>query len=99
MADIASARKPIPTIASRFAVNSRRSLSCERKSRRWCAEGAISSAVETAVQSIAATKTSFWNSVTRRQPFENGTVSRNANSTWTPGSATRSSFRSSISSG
>ena len=30
--------------------------------------------------------------------FVNGTVSRNANSTWTPGSTTRSSFRSSISS-
>jgi len=46
----------------------------------------------------AMKKTSFWNSVTRFQPFANGTASRNANSTCTPGRATRSSFRSSISS-
>src|SRR5215211_4483143 len=32
------------------------------------------------------------------KPFENGTISRNANSTCTPGNATRSSLRSSISS-
>ena len=32
------------------------------------------------------------------KPFANGTASRNANSTWTPGNATRSSLRSSISS-
>src|SRR6478752_9294792 len=31
-------------------------------------------------------------------PWLNGTMSMNANSTWTPGSATRSSFNSSISS-
>src|SRR5919205_63458 len=32
------------------------------------------------------------------KPTENGSASRNPNSIWTPGSATRSSFRSSISS-
>src|SRR5262245_56053437 len=46
----------------------------------------------------ATKKTSFWNGVTFFQPFANGTASMNANSTCTPGSATRSSFSSSISS-
>ena len=37
-------------------------------------------------------------SVVSAKRCENGTASRNANSTWTPGSATRNSLRSSISS-
>ena len=46
----------------------------------------------------ATTNTSRWNSVTRVQPFANGTASRNASRTVTPGRTTRSSFSSSISS-
>src|SRR6266511_3387154 len=45
------------------------------------------------------TKYTFrWRSVILENPFENGTVSRNANRTCTPGSTTRSSFSSSMSS-
>src|SRR5579884_4322210 len=65
---------------------------------RWIELVAISSAELTAAPRNETKNTSFSKAVTRGQPRANGTASRNANSTWTPGSATRSSFRSSISS-
>src|SRR5918992_4796737 len=47
--------------------------------------------VDAAVQSRVAKNTVFWNCVTSAKRWLNGTTSRNANSTCTPGSATRSS--------
>src|SRR5512133_313281 len=75
-----------------------RSLSCWRQRSRWYELGAISSTVDNAVAMNAAKKTSrpLWLSLGK--PFANGTANRNAKSTCTPGSATRSSLRSSISS-
>jgi len=58
----------------------------------------MSSADAMAVARNATKKTSFWKSDAFFQPCANGTASRNAKSTCTPGSATRSSFSSSISS-
>src|SRR5690242_20654455 len=65
---------------------------------RWIELVAISNAELTAAPRNETKKTSRWNGVTLGQPRANGTASRNAKSTCTPGSATRSSLRSSISS-
>src|SRR5262245_45108323 len=74
------------------------SLSLTRQPIRWIELVAISSAELTAAEMNATKKTFFWKGVTFGQPRANGTASRKANRTCTPGSATRSSFRSSISS-
>src|SRR5918992_2650360 len=95
---IAAARSAVPAIASRFESWSMCSLSCSRHRSRWYADGAMRSAVATAVQRKAAKKTSSCAPVRRSNRCVNGTASRNAKRTCTPGSATRSSLRSSISS-
>ena len=58
----------------------------------------MSSAVATAVQMNVKKYTSCWSSVASAKRWVKGTPSRNAKRTCTPGRATRSSFRSSISS-
>jgi hypothetical protein len=58
----------------------------------------MKSADAVAVARKATKKTSRWKAVVFANPLVNGTVIMNANSTCTPGRATRSSLRSSISS-
>src|SRR5436305_495128 len=88
----------IPAIASRLPIVTMRSLLPCRKRSRWYELGAVSSETATADDRKATTNTSRWNAVTRVQPLANGTARRNASRTVTPGSTTRSSFSSSISS-
>src|SRR5688500_9823817 len=56
----------------------------------------MKNAEATAEHSRVPKYTCVWNSVTCPKRCANGTVNRNANSTWTPGNATRSSCRSSL---
>src|SRR5215207_3368811 len=95
---IAAARNTVPHRAIWLPTRSRRSFSPARQRSRCWAEGAISSAVARVAQTIEAKK------ALRRLPGRSakrcwkGAVSRKASSTWTPGSITRSSWSSSISS-
>src|ERR687891_62978 len=88
---IATARSNRPSTTMRLPVRTISSLCCLRNSSRWCAVGAIRQTVDAAVQSRVAKNTVFWNCVTSAKRWLNGTTSRNAKSTCTPGSATRSS--------
>src|ERR1051326_1026903 len=88
----------MPAIVSRLPTLTMCSLFPWRKRSRWYELGAVSSATDTAVERNATTKTSRWNTVVFGQPFAKGTARRNASRTVTPGSTTRSSFSSSISS-
>ena len=88
----------MPTIAKTLESWSSASLSRSRKRIRWYAAGAIRKTEPAIVQSSATMYASLWSSVTSAKRCENGTASRKAKSTCTPGSATRSSLRSSISS-
>src|SRR3954453_19836510 len=95
---IARARKASPAIDIPLDARRIRSLSRRRKRSRCQEDGAIRNASEMAVSAITTKKRARWKSVTLVNPCANGTASRNANSTCTPGSATRSSLSSSISS-
>src|ERR687896_1375990 len=88
---MAIANRSSPRITIRLPVRTILCLSCWRNSSRWCAVGAMRQMVDAAVRSSVAKNTVFWNCVTSAKRWLNGTTSRNANSTCTPGSATRSS--------
>src|SRR6266516_5911265 len=90
---IATARQVSPAIVRLLETTSSRSLSCWRQRRRWYELGAIRSTVESAVAMKATKKMSRSSLPSFGKPFANGTASRKANSTWTPGSATRSSLQ------
>src|SRR4051794_31418181 len=96
--DMAAARRASPTMAYALAAFSSCSFALDRNRRRWCADGAIRNMEDSAV---STTETKYQRrsvSLILSKPCVNGSVSRNANSTCTPGSATRSSLSSSISS-
>src|ERR671915_1626198 len=88
---MAIANRSSPRITIRLPVRTILCLSCWRTSSRWGAVGAMRQTVDAAVRSSVAKNTVFWNCVTSAKRWLNGTTSRNANSTCTPGSATRSS--------
>src|SRR3954453_19834968 len=91
---IATARQTRPATANRLEMAMRYGLSRGLNMRPEKAVGAMKSAEAAAAARSVTKYTSVWKSVTVAKRCWNGTARRNANSTCTPGIATRSSLRS-----